>query len=111
MDDQRRGSRTARPAIPARRKDSMNRFSDKLRVIPRIAWVIALLVSACFSTLLMYVVIPHGRNVKYWPQAGQLAYAILPGLVLFAWVLLIGYINADARRRGMRYVMWTLLAI
>jgi RNA polymerase subunit RPABC4/transcription elongation factor Spt4 len=26
-------------------------------------------------------------------------------------VLLIGYVNADARRRGMRYVMWTLLAI
>ena len=32
-------------------------------------------------------------------------------LFLFAWVVLIGYINADARRRGMRSIMWTLLTI
>jgi hypothetical protein len=32
-------------------------------------------------------------------------------LLIAMLVLLIGYINADARRRGMRYVMWTLLAI
>jgi len=26
-------------------------------------------------------------------------------------VVLIGYVNADARRRGMRHIMWTLLTI
>jgi hypothetical protein len=30
---------------------------------------------------------------------------------LLVFVLLIGYVNGDARRRGMRYVLWTLLAI
>lgn len=38
-------------------------------------------------------------------------FALLIPLFLAAWVLLIGYVNGDARRRGMRYVMWTLLAI
>ncbi len=37
--------------------------------------------------------------------------SVLPGMPLFVLVLLIGYVYADAKRRGMRYVMWTLLAI
>jgi hypothetical protein len=27
------------------------------------------------------------------------------------WIPLIGFVNGDAKRRRMRYVMWTLLAI
>ena len=50
---------------------------------------------------------PEGRS---WPLAGKLAMSVLPGLPLFVLVLLIGYVYADAKRRGMRYVMWTLLA-
>jgi len=49
----------------------------------------------------------EGRN---WPLAGKLAMSVLPGIPLFVLVLLIGYVFADAKRRGMRYVMWTLLA-
>ena len=30
---------------------------------------------------------------------------------LGAYVLLVGYVFADARRRGMKHVLWTLLAI
>ena len=45
------------------------------------------------------------------PYAGKIALVFGPGLVLAIGVLLIGYVNGDARRRGMRYVMWTLLAI
>ena len=36
---------------------------------------------------------------------------ILLPMFLAGYTLLIGYIYGDARRRGMRYVMWTLLAI
>ena len=32
-------------------------------------------------------------------------------LALAGYTLLVGYVYGDARRRGMRYVMWTLLAI
>ncbi len=32
-------------------------------------------------------------------------------LLLGGYTLLIGYVYGDARRRGMRYVMWTLLAV
>ncbi|HKF22394.1 MAG TPA: zinc ribbon domain-containing protein [Candidatus Angelobacter sp.] len=88
----------------------MSRFSDDVRIIPAIAWIIAVVFGAGMFCLLFFVAIPHGHNVKHWPFAAQIAYSSI-GVLLAGWVLLIGYINADARRRGMRYVMWTLLAI
>ena len=89
----------------------MTRFSDEIRIIPKIAWVIAGLAWFCMFVLLFFIALPHGRETRFWPLAGQFAFSIWPGLLVSIFALLIGYINADARRRGMRYVMWTLLAI
>ncbi len=89
----------------------MSRFREELDIVPRTAWVVAVCVWLAFFLLMMLVpfgIDPQGRQ---WPLAAKLAMSALPGLTLFALVLLIGYVNADARRRGMRYVMWTLLAI
>jgi predicted amidophosphoribosyltransferase len=36
---------------------------------------------------------------------------VLTGGVAGCYVLLVGYVNGDARRRGMNRVLWTLLAI
>lgn len=88
----------------------MTRFSDEVRIIPKVAWLIAVLVAVGVFCLLFFVAIPHGHNVKHWPVPGQIAYSTLALLPACA-ILLVGYINADARRRGMRYVMWTLLAL
>lgn len=89
----------------------MNRFSDELRIIPAVAWMIAGLVEVCVFFALLFVAMPNDSKLRHWPFAGQVAFAFWPGLLVGAVVLLIGYINADARRRGMRYVMWTWLAI
>jgi RNA polymerase subunit RPABC4/transcription elongation factor Spt4 len=89
----------------------MSRFSDEVRIIPFVAWVIAVLAFLGTFLLLAMVAIPGDRHLSHWPEAGQIAFAIWPALLVSMWVLLIGYINADARRRGMRYVMWTLLAM
>lgn len=89
----------------------MTRFSDELRIIPRIAWIIAGLAWVCMFWVLMFVAMPNDPKLRLWPLGGQIAFSIWPGLLVALYVLLIGYINADARRRGMRYVMWTLLAI
>jgi hypothetical protein len=88
----------------------MSRFSDGLRIIPRTAWLIAVLAYAGLAVLLYAVLIPNGQHVKHWPEWGQVLYSVCIPLILFVYILLIGYVNGDARRRGMRYVLWTFLA-
>jgi RNA polymerase subunit RPABC4/transcription elongation factor Spt4 len=89
----------------------MTRFSDDVRIIPGVAWVIAVLCWIFTFVMLISYAIPSDAELRLWPEAGKIAFSIWPGIVFAMYVLLIGYLNADARRRGMRYVMWTLLAI
>jgi RNA polymerase subunit RPABC4/transcription elongation factor Spt4 len=46
-----------------------------------------------------------------FPFALQAFIPILMASLLAAYIIAVGYVYGDARRRGMRYVMWTLLAI
>ena len=90
----------------------MSRFSEELKVIPKTARIIAgfAYVAAVVFWILMFM-FSHDRGMQSLPEAGKIAVVLLPGVVLACYVLLIGYVNGDARRRGMRYVMWTLLAM
>jgi Double zinc ribbon len=85
----------------------MNRFSDGVRIISPVAWIIATLVAVAMFACLFFVAIPHDAKLSHWPFAGAVAFAIWPGALLFLLVMLAGYVNADARRRGMRHVLWT----
>ena len=88
----------------------MSRFGEELRVIPRTAWVIAFLAYFAFTTLIFNFALPSDPNLSKWPLAGKIAFVYGMFLLVFALVLLVGYVYADARRREMRYVMWTWLA-
>ena len=78
------------------------------RVIPFGGWVAAGIVFLLgfLGLSLAFVQSPHDI-----PVAVRFIIPIVVPLVLAGYTLLIGYVNGDARRRGMRYVMWTLLAI
>jgi len=89
----------------------MNRLSDEIRIIPPVAWVIAALLEVGMFCLLFFVGFRGEIAAGRWSVGGAFAFSLWPGLLVAALALVIGYINADARRRGMRYVMWTLLAI
>jgi hypothetical protein len=84
----------------------MRSLWDELRIIPRIVWPIALLVT-CGTSLLFYFMRPRMAKLS----AVETVFVVWGALFLFAWVVLIGYINVDARRRGMHYITWTLLSI
>ena len=89
----------------------MSRFTRELRVIPKAAWIVGWFAYACFTVPLFFFVAPTDPEMGKWPRWGQalLIYGIF--LLLVAVVALIGYIYGDAKRRQMRYVLWTLLAI
>jgi hypothetical protein len=42
--------------------------------------------------------------------AHGIGFGLLAGIFISIWILGLGYVNADARRRGMPRVLWTLIA-
>lgn len=89
----------------------MSRFSQEVSIVPKTAWVIALLVYLCFVSFIWLGPMRHEKDFATWADVGKLVFTFVLPLFLFVYVLLIGYVNADAKRRGMRHVMWTLLGI
>lgn len=88
----------------------MTRFRKELSIIPWAAWAIAGLVYLGLALLVVAFPVRSDPEIRHWPWLLKTLLVVGPGLPLGVCVLLIGYVNGDARRRGMRYVMWTLLA-
>jgi predicted RNA-binding Zn-ribbon protein involved in translation (DUF1610 family) len=76
-------------------------------VIPSIAWWIAALVFLLMFMLMNWMASLDSRM----PVAIRIFLPVVPPLFMAGFTLVVGYVYGDARRRGMRYVMWTLLAI
>jgi RNA polymerase subunit RPABC4/transcription elongation factor Spt4 len=89
----------------------MSRFREELRVVPRIAWIIGVLLYLGAATPLFLFAVRQDPELGKWPVAGQLAFCYGVFFILVPLVALIGYVYGDAKRRRMRYVMWTWLAI
>ena len=90
----------------------MSRFTEEMKIVPRTARVIAVLaylgiVCALGATVLY----GNDPELAKWPTWAKALLVFAPGIVLAMLVLLIGYVYGDAKRRGMHYVLWTLLAI
>jgi RNA polymerase subunit RPABC4/transcription elongation factor Spt4 len=75
-------------------------------VIPLPAAIVAAVLAVASFAGMSFVFMRAG-NV---PAIALLVQIAVP-LLVAGYVLVVGYIYGDARRRGMRYVMWTLLAI
>src|SRR6185437_6598898 len=85
-------------------------FRKELRVIPRTAWIITGF-SYVGMAILAWFLVPTDHEMSHWPLGGQFAFIFLMPLACLLIIPLYGYIYGDAKRRAMRYVMWTLLAI
>ncbi|MDR3748404.1 MAG: zinc-ribbon domain-containing protein [Acidobacteriota bacterium] len=87
--------------------DKKSSFKNELKIISPIAVGIA--IAAFAAMLILFAVLPKGPH-DLPPFPGWFLLGLLAGLMLSAWVLLIGYINSDAARRGMGRVLWTFIA-
>jgi RNA polymerase subunit RPABC4/transcription elongation factor Spt4 len=80
---------------------------SRQKVIPFGGWIAAGIVFLLsFLGLALAFMGEHNAPVPI-----RLIFPIVFPLAMAGYVLLIGYVYGDARRRGMCYVMWTLLAI
>lgn len=92
--------------------------SDFWEVIP--GWVkgLAAVVFVCLSLVFINVVFgrEHIEGFAKWPSesariALRIPIGILIGGVLACYILLVGFVNRDAARRGMNSTAWTLIVI
>lgn len=92
--------------------DTKTTFKAEMKIIPAVAYLVAgVWLVFCYSFLLPLVlrdVRPKPGDPPLWLFNLLLVFA---GLVLAAWLLMIFYVNADAKRRQMNRLLWTLLVI
>jgi hypothetical protein len=95
----------------------MSRFEQELAIVPKAARFVAGLASLAMAALfggvfvLPVLAMREGRGLQFLPLLPVFLAALLGIVSVGLWILLIGYVHADARRRGMNALLWTLLAI
>jgi Double zinc ribbon len=85
----------------------MTPAASRQRIIPIGGWIAAAIVTLFFFVFANVFLLRENRA----PVPIRILLPTVVPLLLGGYTLLIGYVYGDARRRGMRYVMWTLLAI
>jgi len=92
------------------------RFSEEIRLIPaRLVWtcvVLFLLAEIAGQVIVRVTANPPwpelSRNMQFLATAGAVSAVAIP---FTAVLLLVGYINHDAKRRGMNSTLWTVLVL
>jgi RNA polymerase subunit RPABC4/transcription elongation factor Spt4 len=84
------------------------RFKDEIRIISPWAYFVAILVFVAMEVPLVAI---FGRDPGAPPLALRCLLGAVAGTLIGCFILLIGYVNRDAGRRGMSRLLWTLIAI
>ena len=88
----------------------MNKFVQGLKIIRWPAWLVAFFFYVFLASFALGFAIPRDPNMHLWAEWQRLAFALLVPLIVFPMILLVGFVYSDAKRRRMRYVVWTFLA-
>lgn len=89
------------------RNESHTSLSTEMRIVPTWAWVVA---------GIGFVAVQYGFNVIVArepdapPAWARPLIGLLMGVLLAAYFVFVGYVNRDAKRRGMPRVLWTCVA-
>ncbi|MGH9504107.1 MAG: zinc ribbon domain-containing protein [Terriglobales bacterium] len=93
------------------RNDVSTRFMDEVRIISPWAFAIASLGYVAATAAAVFAGLTNKTGDRFYTLPVLLPLALAGGTVIAGYILLIGYINRDAGRRGMSRLAWTLLAI
>lgn len=96
--------------------DARSSILEELRIIPRIAWgVVGLVLLFWFAVALPLLVGTVPANTHRFAGGPErlvlIPILIFAGTILGVWLMLVFYVNADAGRRHMSRLVWTLLVI
>jgi len=91
----------------------VSRLNEETKIIPRTAWVIATILCIAVPAIfwIFWGVMMSSAEESRIPPIPFLIGGLFAAVAMFVYILVLGYIAADAKRRGMRVVLWVLLAI
>jgi RNA polymerase subunit RPABC4/transcription elongation factor Spt4 len=89
----------------------MSFIAEKLRIIPRPAWIVGCVLTVALALPLWLGPMRLDPQMRSWPLLAKVGFIAVVPLCIMAYSLLVGFIYADAKRRQMRHVMWTWLAL
>jgi hypothetical protein len=108
--------------IRFRRKRENLRFWQEFKLVPRwLVWtvVVLFLIAQIIGQMVLHVQLAHHEQV-FGPEldndpgaAGAALFAIITGasLAFAIMIFMVGYVNKDAKRRGMSSALWTFLVL
>src|SRR5262245_28754719 len=104
--------------IRLRRKKEAFRFRDEFRIVPRwlkLLCILLYLIAVVIGIIVVHVE-PDARPADFRNDVVTATVAVIGiitavSLVLSTFILMLGYVNRDARRRGMNSALWTLLVL
>ena len=92
--------------------DAKTTFKAEMKVIPGVAYLVAGVWLVVFFSFVLPWVLRSATPKPGEPPLWLLGlFVTLAGFVMAIWLLMIFYVNADARRRRMNRLLWTLLVI
>lgn len=83
--------------------------NDESRLIPWWSVVMAIGAFACWQWLVHTVLVPLDPRPKPLPLV--IFWGVMVGLFFGFYMLMVGYVNRDAKRRGMNSGLWTLIML
>jgi quinol-cytochrome oxidoreductase complex cytochrome b subunit len=92
------------------KNENQSIFARELKIVPAWAWVLA---GICFiaAQIFFNFVLPHHHPTGGPPAWARPLLGLLAGFGGACYLLIIGYINRDSKRRGMSPWLWTIVAI
>jgi hypothetical protein len=87
----------------------MSRFREEMKVVAPGMWALAAVLFVV--TAIFGIQLTRTPEAGQWPDIGKVVFVCVLPSIIFCYTVLVGYVFRDAKRRGMRHVMWTLLAI
>ena len=82
---------------------------EEVKVIPWWAYGLAVGFFVGWQLLLHAVLFPRDPHMP--PLALRIFIGLVTSAVFAFWMLIVGYVNRDAKRRGMNVTLWTVLVI
>jgi len=89
------------------KNETQSGISAELKIVPEWAWVLAVIGFIAVQFLFHLVIARQADAPPHWVLS---IIAVLASIVLGCYLLFIGYVNRDSKRRGMSPLLWTVVA-